>query len=382
MTISALRVIESCPLRWALTLATYDTIATSRYPARLTNASFQGQVVHHALEVIVRKIVTRKEPSPSAALMELGGYSRILADSINHLKSRYIENPRAENVLASIVESATHQVGQMREQLQLQLQRLDIESIRANNVPSTSYRPQRHSLPPGVYPEVELIAEELHWKGRADLLNLTSDTCDLTDFKTGAPRDEDKEQIQIYSLLWEKDRKLNPERRPTTSLCISYGGLRLDVAILKDAERNQLSNLLMARTEKALVSIASCPPTPTPSAQVCPGCAVRQLCESYWSDGKLSELRNRSSANSTVADLQIELGSQRTGGTWDIQINASTNPTRSSALLCLQDPHVRRFRGHEVGARFRILECYIQLGEDSCPLVTLSPYSEVYALTS
>jgi hypothetical protein len=46
----------------------------------------------------------------------------------------------------------------------------------------------------------ELRAKSIGWKGKADLLVLADDACEITDFKTGAADEAHKFQVRVYAM--------------------------------------------------------------------------------------------------------------------------------------------------------------------------------------
>src|SRR5687767_7020446 len=82
MSFSTMRAIETCPLRWSLSRATYGAIWGGKgYPDRAYTGTLAGQVVHQALERITKEIgVAGKGTQPSLVntVKALGGYSCIL----------------------------------------------------------------------------------------------------------------------------------------------------------------------------------------------------------------------------------------------------------------------------------------------------------------
>jgi len=80
----------------------------------------------------------------------------------------------------------------------------------ATSVTKTPGPPLRRPLANGAHPEVELRAKSIGWKGKADLLVVGDDACEITDFKTGAADEAHKFQVRVYAVLWRLDDQLNP----------------------------------------------------------------------------------------------------------------------------------------------------------------------------
>src|SRR5262249_1176765 len=85
--------------------------------------------------------------------------------------------------------------------------------------------PSGSELYSGRYFEVELRHPSLHWKGFADLVEITaSGDVTILDFKTGEPKQTHEQQLLLYALLWARDGARNPKRRLATKLILQYLG--------------------------------------------------------------------------------------------------------------------------------------------------------------
>ena len=78
---------------------------------------------------------------------------------------------------------------------------------------SGAYPGSHGPMTAGAYSELEVRSEKIGWKGTLDLLVISPDECEITDFKTGLPREEHRFQIEVYALLWTLDKKRNPQGR-------------------------------------------------------------------------------------------------------------------------------------------------------------------------
>src|SRR5687767_8106201 len=80
MSVSTLAAIEDCPRRWALGHASYPDVWTGLgYPPSVSEGALEGNVVHTAIERIVKALVAAGCSSVSDAsfvstLLALGGY--------------------------------------------------------------------------------------------------------------------------------------------------------------------------------------------------------------------------------------------------------------------------------------------------------------------
>ena len=245
MTVTALREIESCSRRWSLSAGHYPDVWNGRgYPPRVQLGALSGTVVHLALEVITRALVragclSLHDPTVLQVLRNLGGYTKVVNDCIDRVLSRLASNPRAQRVLEWAARSLRAQVPELRNRAQTILCRVRLLRTPTRNAESNTPR-VRGPLSMGSFPEIELRAQEIGWKGKADLLVLTSEACEITDFKTGAPDEGHRFQIQVYALLWSRDGELNPDRRRADRLLVLYGGEEIEFAAPTEVELDEL----------------------------------------------------------------------------------------------------------------------------------------------
>ena len=112
---------------------------------------------------------------------------------------------------------------EMRGQVQALLRRVHLK-VAAIDVSKERvyFQPTRSPLNPGVYPEVEVHAPKINWRGKIDLLTISGTSCEVVDFKTGVPNEKHGFQLRVYALLWSRDTELNPKGQAANRLTISY----------------------------------------------------------------------------------------------------------------------------------------------------------------
>jgi hypothetical protein len=123
---------------------------------------------------------------------------------------------------------------------------------------------ERVPLTGGAFSEVELRATRIGWKGKADLLTLSEQACEITDFKTGAPNEAHNFQLQVYALLWSLDDELNPTGRLVDRLVVAYEGGDVEVAPPTIAQLAEFQRDLIARGAAAQASLSARPPEARP----------------------------------------------------------------------------------------------------------------------
>lgn len=292
MSVSTHAEIEECPRRWALSAAEYPELWGGRgYPPKLQVAALAGSVVHLALEIITKQLTRAGVPSlsdPSApqVLRALGGYTRVVEECVERILKRYNDNPRAGALMEHAQRTLRGQVPTLRARVQSMLSRIRLPKGAATpTAPSTSKSsgpPPRLPLANGTYPEVEVRAKSIGWKGKVDLLVLGDDACEITDFKTGAADEGHKFQVRAYAVMWRLDDELNPSERLVDRLVLAYEAQDVDVAPPSASEIDDLSRELLARRQTAEAALAARPPSAHPSTEACRYCGVRQLCNAYW----------------------------------------------------------------------------------------------------
>lgn len=382
MSVSTHAEIEECPRRWALSAAEYPELWSRRgYPPKLHVTALAGSVVHLALENITRQLAQAGVPSlsdPSApqVLRELGGYTRVVEDCVERILNRYVDNPRASALMEYAQRTLRGQVPALRARLQSMLSRLRLPTGAAvPTVPSTSKSsgpPPRLPLANGAYPEVEVRAKTIGWKGKVDLLVLDDDACEITDFKTGAADEAHEFQVRAYAVMWRLDDELNPSERLVDRLVLAYEAQDLDVAPPSASEVDHLGRELLARRQAAEAALGERPPSARPSPESCRYCGVRQLCDAYWAGaGQVV------SGDGRFGDIELKITGRHGPTSWDaVVVRAPHLPAKALALLRLQQPEE-----FKTGTRVRVLDGALARDpeDDAAPaVVSMSAFSEAY----
>lgn len=382
MSVSTHAEIDECPRRWALNAADYPELWGGRgYPQKLQVAALAGSVVHLALEIITKQLTragvsSLSDPSAPQVLRGLGGYTRVVEECVERILKRYIDNPRAGALMEHAQRTLRGQVPALRGRVQSMLSRLRLpKGAPAATAPSTSKASgtqPRRPLANGTYPEVEVRAKSIGWKGKVDLLVLDDDTCEITDFKTGAADEPHKFQVRAYAVMWRLDDELNPSQRLVDRLVLAYEAQDVDVAPPSALEIDDLSRELLARRQAAEAALAARPPSARPSIESCRYCGVRQLCDAYWAGATQAV-----SDDGRFGDVELKITGRHGPASWDaVVVRARDFPAKTTALLRLQQPD-----DFKMGARVRVLDGALARDpeDDAAPsIVTLGAFSEVY----
>ncbi|MGB3749190.1 MAG: PD-(D/E)XK nuclease family protein [Rhodanobacter sp.] len=382
MSVSTHAEIDECPRRWALNTAEYPELWSGRgYPPKLQIAALAGSVVHLALEIITKQLTQAGVPSlsdPSApqVLRKLGGYTRVVEECVERILKRYVGNPRAGTLMEHAQRTLRGQVPTLRARVQSMLSRLRLPkgtpAVPAPSTPKSSEPSPRLPLANGTYPEVEVRAKSIGWKGKVDLLVLDDDACELTDFKTGAANEAHKFQVRAYAVMWRLDDELNPSKRQVDRLVLAYETQNVDVAPPSASEIDDLGRDLLARRQAAEAALAARPPSARPNIESCRYCGVRQLCDVYWASATQAV-----SDDGRFGDIELKITGRHGPTSWDaVVVRARDLPAKTAALLRLQQPEE-----FKTGTCLRVLDGAIARNpeDDAAPvIVTLGLLSEVY----
>lgn len=385
MSVSTHADIDECPRRWALGAAEYPDIWSGRgYPPKLQAAALAGSVVHLALELLTKQLTgagvpSLNDPSATQVLRELGGYTRVVEDCVERILERFSDNPRALPLMEHAQRTLRGQVPMLRARVQSMLARLRLPKwVPPVPIPSAmkAVGPiTRSPLANGAYPELEVRARNVGWKGKVDLLVLSNDTCEVTDFKTGAADEAHKFQVRVYAALWRLDDELNPLGRIVDRLILAYEIQDVDVPPPSQQEIEDLARDLLARRKASELALAARPPAARPDAETCRYCGVRQLCDEYWA-GTTQALTE----DGRFGDIELKIVGRHGATSWDAVVMRARNlPAKMPALLRLQ-----RHDNFELGMRVRILDAALARDpEDSAApaIVTLSAWSEAYRVS-
>jgi hypothetical protein len=224
---------------------------------------------------------------------------------------------------------------------------------------------------------VEFRAPRIGWKGKADLLVISEQDCEITDFKTGAPDDAHKFQLQVYALLWHFDDELNPTRRPVTRLIVAYEGGDVEVEPPNATQLEEFQRDIIARRATALESLSAQPPEARPRPDSCRHCGVRQLCDEYWMGGAQRAVSTGSS--SIFSDVELKIGRRHGPASWDAVVMLSPVVLTGKPAL-LRTSHPIELRPDD---RVRVLDAAVAIdpeSDDQPAIVTLGMFSEIFSV--
>lgn len=379
MSFSRMLEIKACPRKWALKESQYPEIWDKHgYPNSLSVAAMEGAIVHRALEVIVRAmsnsgVASLASEEAVAAMRSLGGFSKVLSDATDSLTKREMVNPRVRERLGDTAEKIRSRLHILRERTQALLSRINLYP--RNDVRSSDAGPL--TIVNGSYSEVRVAAPEICWTGVIDLLNVSNDTCEIVEFKTGEPKPEHTTQVRVYSLLWKLDQEMNPQGRIASLLTLSYPSEIVNVNPLSDDALDDLKQILMDEMKSARLAIAHHPPRANPSPENCQFCEVRQMCDEYW---QASSTENwREGVVRPQVDVEASIVHRHGPSSWDAYVEAGHSYPPKAPVL------IRGTTGLldlSPGDRIRIVGAY-RTQDDAEPdanVLLCTPNTEVYFL--
>jgi hypothetical protein len=264
---STLKSWRECPKRWWLERCRYPNIAAKFYPAPVSAAALEGQLVHQVVEEW-GKAGRRGEEQGSVRLR--------LKIAIRATLTALKDNPRvnvgrldAAISIDACVAKAHDLIGDLEPATQSQ-----------GSTRSTSGGASQ-AIPSGAE-EFWLVVEDPPLKGQLDRVRDRV----VTDFKTGAHDSAHTDQLHFYAVLWWLKYGELPER-----LELRYPRVVVQVPVPTRVELSALIASIGAEIESARAELQAGNPSARPSAEGCRYCPVRQLCDEYWKSPETFEHR-------------------------------------------------------------------------------------------
>lgn len=319
------------------------------------------------------------DPDAIKAMRAIGGYNSIFENCIDRYLDQYECNPRSRDLQGRVRNSLISQVPEMRLNVQTFLGRSHFEpSSSTGRERSGPHSPPRgrFPIPFGTHTEVQLRAEAIGWTGFADRITLSGDRCEITDIKTGSPNEEHAFQLRVYALLWSLDSDLNPSGRLANHLTLAYQSGNKAVAAPDHTELAKFESELVGRTGSARTAAALPPPPATPGFRSCNHCAVRHLCDVYWTP-ETQDLLASTTDNSSCVDVEAVIAGRHGRTSWDAQVTQARRLPKSHQLVIRSAFEELEFQPSE---RVRILDGYLapETEEGEPAVLTLNATSEVY----
>ena len=387
-SVTGLLGIEKCPRQWALSRAKYIHLPDAeRYPSRPSISSLAGVVVHQVIERITEALSQAgcksvMDPRSVSILQDLGGYTQITRDSISSSLTLLRANPRGAHLEELIGSALYGRVAKFRTDIQNILRRLSLADGGTRDRHRRSENKTKlgnwKTLADGANPEVSLSASGIRMTGQADLVNKSTQTIEIIEFKSGMRRDEHRFQIKVYELLWNRDRRMNPSQTPVNRLVISYpdGDLIVQPSTYETLASFELE--LAERQSSALKSLEDDPPLARPSLDACGYCEVRHLCDVYWNKRTQDSLA-LDRASSDFVDAELVVSSRVTDLAFEADLVMGQGFMPGTKLIVVSTNYQPII---QAGDRIRILGARVvknnfDFGVE-LPKIELTPASEIF----
>lgn len=391
LSYTSAKQITICPRQWALRHAFYPGLwEEDGYPPAIYMAAVEGSIVHRTLERILGALSGQgcssvRDPAAIAVLKDLGGFTHVVQVYTEEVLSSYKGNPRVQHAFSAFSRHIHSRQAALRERVQLMLSQVQLveqqDSSHSYKIPEATFSPSPGPLPLGTRSEVRLVASQIGWKGYADLINLTEETCEIIDFKTGAPRDEHAEQLCLYSVLWLHDTQRNPKGRPATKLTLCYQGRTQDVPVPSPEESASLASALKTQVQTVQELVSQDPPEARPSPEVCPHCDVRHLCPRYWTTTVQERILQAETNLSNFIDVELRITKKQSPTCYSARVERPCALTRGTPVVFLTGGRPVSLSRHMV---VRILGAHRSGGDeghDATPLtLSLTKGSEFFVV--
>ncbi len=263
---TALAALERCPLQWQLEHSRWGDMP--RHPGIPNRRRVEGSIVHDLLEAMFRQLGRAGRPDLGTdgfrtAMRELK-VQEVLGRLLAREDERWAEHPRTKGAPLSL------DPGELRNRT--------FAMFRKTYQPATTAGPSSGSrTSDALGSEVSIEDAELRLRGRIDLAK----PAELTEFKTGNARPEHEHQIELYGLMWSRQRGVNPTLtlvypdesktwKPTSS----------QIAAVQRELESKISEY-----DRLLDGEA-----PARPGEHCVHCAVRAFCSTYWEEPRASDM--------------------------------------------------------------------------------------------
>jgi len=218
-------------------------------------------------------------------LKKMGGFSAVVEQSVRKKLDGIDQNPRVTAQRRSrLVRELRDAVddGRARVQEYLSRARFSPRQARGKMGEGKFSESKRRVAAVGPNAELTLIDEQLRLTGRVDLIDVNLEGAVILDYKTGAEDPGHIGQLQLYALLWDLDRIVNPTSVPAAALVAAYSNHDVKVDAPSLSELRELEERTRLRIATADSLVAAEAPSANPSVENCGLCPVRHLCAVYW----------------------------------------------------------------------------------------------------
>lgn len=235
----------------------------------------------------------------------------------------------------------------------------------------------RKNIKYGSFSEKRLFARRINWIGIADLINISNQSVEIVEFKTGAYTEGHIFQLKVYCLLWYLDTKLNPASRLVNKLTLLYPQGRIDIPTLSLNGLTALEEELKERCSKATLAVSG----GEPKARLgdgCNKCTVRHLCNDYWEHDMWLISPGLGTSEKKFIDIEATITGIHGIKSWDATISSMSDIGKEKRALIRTSSSKFEFKA---GDRIRILSAeYIpsETYQSQGVIVSLNNFSEAF----
>lgn len=291
---SSARSILACPRQWALRPRPVAAAGCSHRQA-LTWPLLRGLASHAVLELMIK--VHCEKGGPPARDVALARFwhtnlpkstSQLIRDAIEAQLARATEPEAALDLLRACAHREERSLVQfVNAKTTFALSLLGVPAGRTTRPEST------HTEAIGQGANAEVILEALlgspsktSWRGDADLIVVRDTDVVIADYKTGAEDVSHRDQLELYALLFARDRTRNPSGLRAKELALLYwSGREERWPAPDDTALVSLEERWSAEVERVRRAFASGPPPAYVTEEGCARCDVRGSCDEYWREG-------------------------------------------------------------------------------------------------
>ncbi len=337
VSFSTFLVLRSCARRWAY--------GRSRFPPsalvdprgflheRANWGAIRGRAVHRTLEALLD--LHQHHGGPAAGSWSLiqfwkrhlpgGGIPALLVTIVDDELTQVERSPRNRAQMAWLRQAASRDLGGLVASVNSKL----ALALQAGETRSRGQGAARRALTAGSHPEALVEADlrgtarSRRWKGKIDVAKIAPDAVRLIDYKGGTEEPSHREQLNLYALLYARDKTANPTGRLATELTLAYeNGRTVSWPAPDEAELAAIELRIADELELLIEATTADPPVAQPGPENCAFCTARPLCDAYW----------RAPLPSDGQRIDLELLVEESSSTGDELVGRILKATRSGLL--------------------------------------------------
>ena len=345
------------------------------YSQGLNNPILDGIVYHDALEELIKlcqkyKCVNKRDLG-DLLLARNSNYPLLINQVKEDIVSKYNDDQRFLRKKNKIIQRFDRSSEILQEKITERINELfkDENFIKNNRKARSEFTHKKESFNIGNYSEVWIKSDLIGDRGKVDLLKIKDEGVEIIDFKTGKPRDVDKDQLYFYQILW-KDDKRNRDQKPALKLILEYPNDRKVIDPLTDEELKKL-RMIYIEEERQIRSATSVHDFETVISDLCKNCFCRQLCADYWKKEKDTNL-----PESGYIDIEVEVKKDyESKKIVSFEKNKKKYEEVTLSFHELSDPLIGIMKN---GSKNRILNAQVCKDDDNKIQIKVSRDSEVF----